>query len=104
VLRPGPGRAGRPAGTLVTGRFAAPDPRQPGRTLTFPATDDLVADFLLKVLRDTPHVIAEAIHALRQVDGGRHAGRLKRLLWGRPELRGLAHAVQQELDGQQRPG
>ena len=57
-----------------------------------------LVQMLLGAYADNPHIIAEAIRALRQIEGD-PSRKLTRLLRTRPELARLNRLVRFELDG-----
>jgi hypothetical protein len=73
--------------------------RYQGRMVQVKVDDDELASLLLTVYGKTPHVIAEAIMALKKAGNGKERW-LKQVLWSRPELRELAKKVDHELTGE----
>ena len=61
--------------------------------------EEALASLLLEVYSEKPHVIAEAIMALKKAGDGRERW-LNEVLGTRPELRELARRVHQELTGE----
>jgi hypothetical protein len=89
------------AASLLSGELRLPAPG--GQEVALKATDDLLSEYLRRCFDHAPAAVAECLHALRGLDGGRHVRRLKGLLWGRPELRDLAKKVHAELTGEAGP-
>ena len=99
------GRTGADAalsGSIVamfsSGELTMPHPHQRGATITIPMNEKRLVQMLLGAYADNPHIIAEAIRALRQIEGD-PSRKLTRLLRTRPELARLNRLVRFELDG-----
>ena len=74
------------------------DTQYQGKPVQIKVDDDQLASLLLDVYGGKPHVIAEAIMALKKGGGGKE-GWLVTVLGGRPELQDLARRVEHELTG-----
>jgi hypothetical protein len=74
------------------------DTQYQGKPVQIKVDDDRLASLLLDVYGGKPHVIAEAIMALKKGGGGKE-GWLVTVLRGRPELQDLAKRVEHELTG-----
>ena len=75
------------------------DIRHEGKPVQIAVNDDRLASLLLDVYGDKPHVIAEALMALKKSGENKHLW-LQQVLGSRPELKELAKAVHHELTGQ----